>query len=133
MEKYGFDAIKHIPNDKELMVGRIVSEHRGLYKVITKKGQVKAHITGKMYFETHDEEALPAVGDFVGLEYMGTDSESIIREILPRKSVFTRRAVGIVNQSQTLAANFDYVFIVFLDSDKWPNNYYFDHLVEMNF
>ena len=40
MEKYGFDAIKHIPNEKELMVGRIVSEHRGLYKVITKKGQV---------------------------------------------------------------------------------------------
>jgi len=29
--------------------------------------------------------------------------------------------------------SFDYVFIVFLDSDKWPNNYYFDHLVEMNF
>lgn len=112
MEKYGFDALRHVPNNKKLMVGRVVSEHRGLYKVMTEKGQIKAHLTGKMYFETQDEEQLPAVGDFVGLEYMGTDSESIIREILPRKSVFTRKAVGIANQSQTLAANFDYVFIV---------------------
>ena len=112
MEKYGYDAGRHIPEDKSLIVGRVVSEHRGLYKTITEKGQVKAHLTGKMYFETHNEEMLPAVGDFVGIEYLGETSESIIREILPRKSVFTRLAVGLVNQSQTMAANFDYVFII---------------------
>ena len=112
MEKYGFDAIKHIPNDKNLIVGRIISEHRGLYKIITEKGQIKARITGKMYFNTHDEELLPAVGDFVGIQYLGEESESVIREILSRKSVIVRKAVGLVNQSQTMAANFDYVFII---------------------
>lgn len=112
MEKYGFDAKVHIPNDINLIVGRVVSEHRGLYKVMTEKGLLKARLTGRMYFEAGDEEELPAVGDFAGLEYMGIESESIIREILPRKSVFVRKAAGPENKSQTVAANFDYVFIV---------------------
>lgn len=112
MENYGYDAKVHIPNDINLTVGRIISEHRGLFKVITEKGLVKSRLTGRMYFEASDEEALPAVGDFVGLEYMGKESDSIIREVLPRKSVFVRRAAGPENKSQTLAANFDYVFIV---------------------
>lgn len=112
MEKYGFDANVHIPNNINLSVGRVISEHRGLYKVITEKGLLKARLTGRMYFEANGEEALPAVGDFVGLEYAGEESDSIIREILPRKSVFIRKAAGPENKSQTLAANFDYVFIV---------------------
>lgn len=112
MEKYGYDANVHIPNDMNLTIGRIISEHRGLYKVITEKGLLKSRLTGRMYFEAGDEEELPAVGDFVGLEYMGLESDSIIREILPRKSVFVRKAAGPENKSQTLAANFDYVFIV---------------------
>lgn len=112
MEKYGYDADRHVPEDKNLTVGRIISEHRDLYKVITDFGEVKARITGKMYYDSLEETSLPAVGDFVGLDYMGKESESVIREILPRKSVFVRKAAGAANVSQTLAANFDYVFIV---------------------
>ncbi|HYO81050.1 MAG TPA: ribosome small subunit-dependent GTPase A [Bryobacteraceae bacterium] len=55
---------------------------------------------------------LPVVGDYVELD--GT----LIREVLPRRSQFSRRAAGTKPDEQVLAANIDVVFIVCgLDGD----------------
>ncbi|MBN2558842.1 MAG: ribosome small subunit-dependent GTPase A [Clostridia bacterium] len=79
---------------------------------MTKYGEVNAKPAGKMYYASDDETSLPSVGDFVGMVCNENRGDSVISEILPRKSVFVRRAAGISNRPQTLAANFDYVFIV---------------------
>lgn len=95
-----------------LVPGRVVAEYRGLYKVLTENGDYyNATITGKMYYESEDETQLPTVGDYVGIELSG-GGNAVLRRILPRKSVFIRKAAGQENIPQTLAANFDYVFIV---------------------
>ncbi|MFO7611353.1 MAG: ribosome small subunit-dependent GTPase A [Clostridia bacterium] len=112
MERYGYDPNIHIPSDISLAVGRVISEQRGLYKVMTEHGETSAKPSGKMYYVSADETSLPSVGDFVGMVYNGNRGDSIISEILPRKSVFVRKAAGISNRPQTLAANFDYVFVV---------------------
>jgi len=101
----------NIPRGSVIVSGRVIAEYRGLYKVLTEKGEYNASITGKMYYKASEETDLPAVGDCVRIDVSG-GSTAVLREILPRKSVFVRKAAGPVSQSQTLAANFDYVFIV---------------------
>ncbi|MBN1623881.1 MAG: ribosome small subunit-dependent GTPase A [Clostridia bacterium] len=99
-------------NGKELVPGRVVAEYRGLYKVMTEEGEYyNAIITGKMYYESEDEAQMPTVGDYVGLDISG-GGNAVLRRILPRKSVFIRKAAGPETRSQTLASNFDYVFII---------------------
>ena len=44
-------------------------------------------------------------------EHAGEDGNAVIQAILPRKSVFTRRAAGTANREQVVAANIDTVFI----------------------
>ncbi len=91
--------------------GRVIAEYRGLYRILTEKGECNAKITGKMYYRASDETFLPAVGDYVRIDMHG-GGDAVLREIFPRKSEFVRKAAGPVSQSQTLAANFDYVFII---------------------
>ena len=101
----------NMPNGSEIVPGRIIAEYRGLYKVLTERGEYNASITGRMYYDASEETDLPAVGDYARID-LGGGGTAVLREILPRKSVFVRKAAGPANQSQTLAANFDYVFIV---------------------
>jgi ribosome biogenesis GTPase len=56
----------------------------------------------------------PAVGDWVVVD------GSSITEVLPRKTVFSRRAAGTENREQVLAANVDVVFIVAAATDVNP-------------
>jgi ribosome biogenesis GTPase len=53
----------------------------------------------------------PAVGDWVVVE------DSFITEVLPRRSVFSRRAAGDQNRQQVLAANVDVAFVVAAATD----------------
>ncbi len=104
--------IENVSTKKKLVPGRVTAEYRGLYKVLTDEGEIyNAIITGKMYYESEVETQLPTVGDYVRIDISGSGS-AVLRGILPRKSVFIRKAAGPGLKSQTLAANFDYVFIV---------------------
>ena len=53
----------------------------------------------------------PAVGDWVAVE------GSFIVEVLPRRTVFSRRAAGEENREQVLAANVDVAFVVAAATD----------------
>jgi ribosome biogenesis GTPase len=53
----------------------------------------------------------PAVGDWVILE------GNLITEVLPRRTVFSRRAAGVENRQQVLAANVDIAFVVAAATD----------------
>ena len=64
-----------------------------------------------MNFEATSNLQYPAVGDFVMIDDSIENAHAIIHHILPRKSLFTRKAVGVADQIQVVAANIDIVFI----------------------
>jgi ribosome biogenesis GTPase / thiamine phosphate phosphatase len=96
---------------QEYEIGRIISEHKERYVVITEKGELEAEITGNLRFSAKGREDFPAVGDWVALTIY--DSEfSIIHKILPRLSVISRQAVGKSGGIQIIASNIDFALII---------------------
>ena len=89
-------------------IARITAQHKGEYAAAWRGGSVRCEIGGKLRHETEDAASLPAVGDFVMLKQDG--GSAIIQSVLPRRSVFSRKAAGS-EAEQTIAANIDTVFI----------------------
>lgn len=97
---------------KDLYIGRVVSQYKNLYKVITEKGELMAEVSGKFHFEVRTVSDYPAVGDFVMIDRAeDTSGNAIIHKVLTRKSVFIRKAAGTSKEEQIVAANIDTVFI----------------------
>lgn len=94
-----------------LIIGRILSQEKGLYRVISEKGEQFGETSGKFRYGAGSVSDFPAVGDFVMIESEKGMGNAIIHHILPRKSVFTRKAVGKAKNEQVIAANIDTVFI----------------------
>ena len=102
--------------------GRVSLEHNHVYRVLTANGERLAEAAGKIKYEASGRHELPAVGDWVGMRLNPHGSRSVIRTILPRRSVFSRKAAGRETTEQVVAANVDTVFIVFgLDKPVNPN------------
>lgn len=113
LEKYGLtDRFKNEATlYPQLSLARVIAQYRGLYKIITEKGEQQAEISGKLRYATEDLAKYPTVGDFVMVSTEDTQSNAIIHQILTRKSIFLRTAVGVSGQAQSIAANIDIVFI----------------------
>jgi ribosome biogenesis GTPase / thiamine phosphate phosphatase len=86
--------------------GRVVSEHRGGYRVATGWGEVTAELSGRLRFKAVVRSELPAVGDWVAL------AGAAVQAVLPRRTVFTRRDPDPRVGDQVLAANVDVAFLV---------------------
>lgn len=97
---------------EDLYIGRVISQYKNLYKVITENGELAAEVSGKFFFDVKTITDFPAVGDFVMLD-RNEDSggNAIIHHVLTRKSAFIRKAAGTSNDEQVVAANIDTVFI----------------------
>jgi ribosome biogenesis GTPase / thiamine phosphate phosphatase len=91
--------------------GRVVSEHRSHFQVVTTAGEVSAELSGRLRNEATLRSDLPAVGDFVALRPALADGPARIEALLPRMSALIRKASG-EDRPQVLAANIDFVFIV---------------------
>jgi ribosome biogenesis GTPase len=50
---------------KDLFIGRISSQYKNLYKVITENGEFTAEISGKLRHSVSGLSEYPAVGDFI--------------------------------------------------------------------
>lgn len=95
-----------------LYIGRVISQYKDLYKVVTENGELTAEISGKFRFEIKTLSDYPTVGDFVMLDREDKNSgNAIIHHVLTRKSAFIRKAAGTSNHEQIVAANIDTVFI----------------------
>jgi len=93
--------------------GRVVSATRGRYHVVTAEGELDTTLLGRA---AHAGVAL-AVGDWVRL---AGDSLRIV-DVLPRASLFSRRAAGTRPDEQLVAANVDVALVVMgLDGDFNP-------------
>ena len=103
-----------------LIPARIVREDRGRYR-INDGEERSAEVSGRFRHETHDRTEFPAVGDWVAVRAAEGDGPTTIVAVLPRGSVFVRRAVGEVTEAQVVAANVDTVFVMAgLDNDYNP-------------
>jgi ribosome biogenesis GTPase len=95
----------------EFKAGRILSEHKERYTVMTEQGEMEAEITGNLRFSARSREDFPAVGDWVLMTIYGQDF-SVIHKILPRFSVIKRQAAGQSGEIQVIAANIDFAFLI---------------------
>lgn len=113
MKQYGLTEHfeREIKKYKDLSVARILSQEKGLYRIITNQGEKLAEISGKFRFKVVSFSDYPAVGDFVMVNWNPSGSSAIIEYVLPRKSFFTRKASGDTTQEQIIAANIDTVFL----------------------
>ena len=95
-----------------LYIGRVISQYKSLYKVITENGELNAEISGKFRFDVKTVSDYPGVGDFVMIDRNDDrGGNAIIHHVLTRKSVFVRKAAGTSNDEQVVASNIDTVFI----------------------
>jgi ribosome biogenesis GTPase len=96
--------------------GRVVTEDRGSYGVLTGPVELRATLSGRFRFDAGDlpEPAWPAVGDWVAIERVGNNAEvGVIQAVLPRSSAIVRRAPGDRGiDAQVIAANVDVAFLV---------------------
>src|SRR5579864_3158234 len=94
--------------------GRVTSAIRERFLVWTESGEVDASISGRL---RQSASPWPAVGDWVALE---TDAP-VIRQVLDRRTVLSRKQHGRATAEQVLAANIEVLFIVCgLDRDFNP-------------
>lgn len=92
-------------------IGRVIAEHKERYLVWSVNGEYEAEITGHMRYTAQSREGFPAVGDWVAISTYDSDF-AIIHEILPRRSVIKRQAVGQYGEVQIIGTNIDYAFLV---------------------
>jgi ribosome biogenesis GTPase len=104
-------AAGHVP-------GRVVTEERGSYGVLTGPVELRATLSGRFRFEAEDltEPSYPAVGDWVALQLAGdggAGGSGVIQAVLPRRSAIVRRAPGDRGiDAQVIAANVDVAFVM---------------------
>lgn len=94
----------------ELTVGRITLQEKGMYRIRTSIGEENALVSGKFQFDAQSPSDYPAVGDYVMVNCADPDT-AIIHRVLPRKSLFVRKAAGTSKTEQVVAANIDTVFL----------------------
>lgn len=94
-----------------LYLGRVSSQAKDLYRVITEEGELTAEVSGKFRHLASTPSDYPVVGDFVLVDRMdNSNGNGIIHHVLTRRSCFGRKAAGS-NDLQVVAANIDQVFI----------------------
>lgn len=94
----------------ELVTGRITLQEKGMYRIRTSAGEQNALVSGKFQFDAQSVSDYPAVGDYVMVSCADPDT-AIIHQVLPRKSLFLRKAAGTSKTEQVVAANIDTVFL----------------------
>jgi ribosome biogenesis GTPase len=95
-----------------LVLGRVISQYKDLYKVATEECELISEVSGKFRYEVELLSQFPVVGDFVLLDRdSNKNGNAIIHNVLERYSVFSRKAVGNEHDVQIVAANIDKIFI----------------------
>lgn len=113
MKKYGLSDyfLALSKNFDGLLVSRIVLQEKGLYRIVSNRGEKAAEISGKFRYNALSVSDFPAVGDFVMVDWNEHGGNAVIQQVLSRRSCFTRKGAGEGRQEQVVAANIDIVFL----------------------
>ncbi|MGL5755546.1 MAG: ribosome small subunit-dependent GTPase A [Paraclostridium sp.] len=97
-------------NFSDFLLGRISIQYSNVYIIESTNGDLSATITGKMEYKLTNKEDYPAVGDWVVFKQID-DKNAVINNILPRKTIISRKVAGSKSDNQILATNVDKIFI----------------------
>ena len=113
---YGFNPAM-MPPDAQAAPARVTAVHKDRYELVCEHGVCSGKLKTSIYYGGNIggyggsiSESIPAVGDFVLINY--SQGESQIIKTLERRSFFSRSDPGPIGGEQAIAANFDYVFII---------------------
>jgi ribosome biogenesis GTPase len=95
-----------------LAPARVILEHTHIYTIVSERGEVFAHVSGRFRHVARARQEFPAVGDWVGYRFDEIGGRAQIHAVAPRRSRFSRKAAGLTTDEQVVAANIDTVFIV---------------------
>jgi ribosome biogenesis GTPase len=116
LEELGFDAAfysKTLPEpDGGLAPARVIAVHKEAWVIQGAPGAARAEATGKLLYSAASPLDLPAVGDWVLAQVFPEQEFAVIHEVLPRKTVLTRKTPGKRIELQVIAANIDTAVIV---------------------
>ncbi|MFW5744575.1 MAG: ribosome small subunit-dependent GTPase A [Spirochaetota bacterium] len=91
-------------------IGRVVAQDGPLLFVVSPEGAGYSRPSGRLgYLMELGTEPVPAVGDYVELD---GGTESPVRRVLPRRSVYERKEAGDRSRAQVICANVDVAFVV---------------------
>ncbi len=114
LSRYGwndhFEAAYRALGPGELEPARVIEEQRGMYRLVTGGGELRAEIAGRLRQAV--EGGLPAVGDWVVVQPRPGEGGVVIQHVLERQTKISRRGAGKRSREQVLAANLDIVFMV---------------------
>ncbi len=113
LEKWGAsEEYYHIAAEyPEYRLGRVISQEKDLFRVVMDEKECFARVSGKFRYIVSAISEYPSVGDFVLVECSLQGEIAVIHKVLPRKSVFIRKAAGKGSMEQVVAANIDTVFL----------------------
>ena len=101
----------------DLTLARVTVSHRDQYRLIADSGDLDAEPSGALWYNAATRAAMPVVGDWVAARVVNAE-QAIVEAVLPRRTLFARRAPGRREDQQPIAANIDLVFLVCgLDGD----------------
>ena len=93
-------------------IARVTVVNRGQYIIRNEFEEVPAKATRKFMYSNKSASNMPCVGDWVCVDYSGSEDSANIHAILPRKSFLRRKSAGKSTRFQMIAANIDVAFIV---------------------
>jgi ribosome biogenesis GTPase / thiamine phosphate phosphatase len=100
-----------------LVLARVAISQRDQYRLYAECGELDAEPSGALWHRSPDRVSMPVVGDWVAARVVGS-GQAIVDAVLPRRTLFSRRAAGRREDQQPIAANVDLVFLVCgLDGD----------------
>ena len=95
------------------MPARVTLELKGFFEVTGEAGALLGECSGKFIHAAHTAADYPAIGDWVAITPQpGEEQRVAIHAVLPRRTKFSRKAVGEQVVEQVVAANVDTVFLV---------------------
>jgi ribosome biogenesis GTPase len=109
-----FDLLMHSePHaDRSLVPGRVGSDNRHIYTLLTEKGELTAEVSGRFRSGADAKADFPVVGDWVAASARPEEGKAVIHAVLSRSNSFSRRSAGFKTEEQVVAANIDTAFIV---------------------
>jgi len=107
-----FDTKAQEKGLSELRIARVIAVDREQLLVIDESGEYRAKLAGRFLFTTEQASDYPCVGDWVCIQYSGSDDFGIIHDVIPRKSFLRRKAAGDTIDYQMIASNIDAALIV---------------------
>jgi ribosome biogenesis GTPase / thiamine phosphate phosphatase len=95
-----------------LAAARVAVVHKDLHGLYAPPGELWAEVSGRLRHHSTSHADLPVTGDWVAIQPRLAEGRATIQAVLPRRSLFSRKAAGAATEEQAVAANADAVFLV---------------------